>query len=153
MAGFLEMRKNIQLCTNALRLEEMLDWFTNPRLTWVIHLDGMREIHDYVCDYPGLLGDCDRRDQGGPCGRVPRHDEHDDFGVTEVDDVIEMMGYLTNEVGIDGMLVAPGYQYSQIDLNRYIAPSIEEKFCAFAPPCERAFLLAREPGLPGLPDG
>ena len=26
-----------------------------------------------------------------------------------------MMGYLTNEVGIDGMLIAPGYQYSQID--------------------------------------
>ena len=27
------------------------------------------------------------------------------------------MAYLTNEVGIDGMLVAPGYQYSQIDPN------------------------------------
>ena len=26
-----------------------------------------------------------------------------------------MMGYLTDDVGIDGMLVAPGYQYSQID--------------------------------------
>ena len=26
-----------------------------------------------------------------------------------------MMGYMTNEVGIDGMLIAPGYQYSQID--------------------------------------
>jgi hypothetical protein len=26
-----------------------------------------------------------------------------------------MMRYLTDEVGIDGMLVAPGYQYSQID--------------------------------------
>ena len=39
------------------------------------------------------------------------------FKETEVDDVIQMMEYLTNEVGIDGMLVAPGYQYSQIDLN------------------------------------
>ena len=29
--------------------------------------------------------------------------------------MIEMMRYLTDEVGIDGMLVAPGYQYSQID--------------------------------------
>ena len=29
--------------------------------------------------------------------------------------MIEMMGYLTNDVGIDGMLIAPGYQYSQID--------------------------------------
>ena len=26
-----------------------------------------------------------------------------------------MMGYLTKEIGIDGMLISPGYQYSQID--------------------------------------
>src|SRR5919108_730365 len=37
------------------------------------------------------------------------------FKETSVDDVLEMMHYLTNEVGIDGMLIAPGYQYSQID--------------------------------------
>ena len=80
VAGFLEMRKNIQLCTNALRLEEMLDRFTpNPRLTWVVHLDGMREIHDYICDYPGLWEIAIARDQGGACGRLPRHDEHDDL--------------------------------------------------------------------------
>jgi len=23
-------------------------------MTFVVHLDGMREIHDYICDYPGL---------------------------------------------------------------------------------------------------
>ena len=55
VAGMLEMRKNIDLCTNALKLEEYLDVFKpDPRLTFVVHLDGMREIHDYVCDYPGL---------------------------------------------------------------------------------------------------
>ena len=55
VAGMLELRKNIDLCTNALKLEEYLDVFKpDPRLTFVVHLDGMREIHDYVCDYPGL---------------------------------------------------------------------------------------------------
>ena len=40
-----------------------------------------------------------------------------------------MMGYLTNEVGIDGMLVAPGYQYSQIDPNLTMTRAEhEEKF-------------------------
>src|SRR4029450_13913724 len=53
--GFLELNKNIELCTNALRLEQFLDVFTpSKRLTFVVHLDGMREIHDYICDYPGL---------------------------------------------------------------------------------------------------
>src|SRR6266571_5069026 len=55
VAGMLEMKKNIELCTNALRLQDFLDVFEpDLRLTFVVHLDGMREIHDYVCDYPGL---------------------------------------------------------------------------------------------------
>ena len=54
-AGMIEMGKTVELCTNALRLEQCLDWFEpSPRMTFVVHLDGMREIHDYVCDYPGL---------------------------------------------------------------------------------------------------
>ena len=55
VAGFVEMKRNVQLCTNALRLVDMLDRFEpDPRLTFVVHLDGMQEIHDYICDYPGL---------------------------------------------------------------------------------------------------
>jgi hopanoid biosynthesis associated radical SAM protein HpnH len=116
VAGFLEMKRNIQLCTNALRLVEMLDRFEpNPRLTFVIHLDGMEQIHDYITDYPGLWQiaiDAIKaaRENGF---RVTTNTTL--FKETDVNDVIEMMGYLTNEVGIDGMLVAPGYQYSQID--------------------------------------
>jgi hopanoid biosynthesis associated radical SAM protein HpnH len=115
-AGFLEMKRNIQLCTNALRLVEMLDRFEpNPRLTFVVHLDGMEQIHDYITDYPGLWQiaiDAIKaaRENGF---RVTTNTTL--FKETDVEDVIQMMDYLTNEVGIDGMLVAPGYQYSQID--------------------------------------
>ena len=43
--------------------------------------------------------------------------------------MIQMMGYLTDEIGIDGMLVAPGYQYSQIDPNLTMTRAEhEEKF-------------------------
>ena len=74
------MKRNIQLCTNALRLVDMLDRFEpNPRLTFVVHLDGMQEIHDYICDYPGLwdvaVDAISERARGG----LPRHDEHDDL--------------------------------------------------------------------------
>ena len=116
VAGFLELNKTIELCTNALRLEQFLEVFTpNKRLTFVVHLDGMREIHDYICDYPGLWDiavDAIRqaRERGF---RVTTNTTI--FKETEPDEVIQMMAYLTDEVGIDGMLVAPGYQYSQID--------------------------------------
>jgi hopanoid biosynthesis associated radical SAM protein HpnH len=118
VGGYLEMRRNIQLCTNALRLEEMLDKFQpNPRLTWVVHLDGMREIHDYICDYPGLWDVAISAIKAARSAGFRVSTNTTVFKETEVDDVITMMGYLTNEVGIDGMLVAPGYQYSQIDPN------------------------------------
>jgi hopanoid biosynthesis associated radical SAM protein HpnH len=75
----------------------------------------MREIHDYICDYPGLWDVAvnaitEARRAGF---RVTTNTTI--FKETSVEDVIEMMGYLTNEVGIDGMLIAPGYQYSSID--------------------------------------
>ena len=132
VAGFLEMRKNIQLCTNALRLEEMLDRFKpNPRLTWVVHLDGMRDIHDYICDYPGLWDVAISAIKTARAAGFRVTTNTTTFKETEVDDVIEMMGYLTNEVGIDGMLVAPGYQYSQIDPNLTMTRAEhEEKFRA-----------------------
>ena len=115
VAGMLELGKNIDLCTNALRLEQYLDAFEpSHRLTFVVHLDGMREIHDYICDYPGLWDVAvDAIKNAREAGfRVATNTTI--FKETSIEDVIEMMGYLT-DVGIDGMLIAPGYQYSQID--------------------------------------
>src|SRR5438094_9180924 len=48
VAGFLELRKNIDLCTNALRLEGFLAIFDpDPRLTFGVTLDGLRRAPDY----------------------------------------------------------------------------------------------------------
>ena len=116
VGGFLEMKRNVQLCTNALRLTDMLDRFEpNQRLTFVVHLDGMQEIHDYICDYPGLweIAVAAIREAREAGFRVTTNTTT--FKETDVNDVLEMMRFLTEEVGIDGMLVAPGYQYSQID--------------------------------------
>ena len=116
VAGMIEMGKTVELCTNALRLEQCLDLFEpSPRLTFVVHLDGMREIHDYVCDYPGLWDIAVDAIKNARARGFRVTTNTTIFKETEVDDVIEMMRYLTDEVGIDGMLVAPGYQYSQID--------------------------------------
>src|SRR5262249_3146152 len=115
-AGMLELSKTSERCTNALRLDQSLAAFEpGPRLTFVVHLDGMREIHDYITDYPGLWDIAiDAIKTARAAGfRVTTNTTI--FKETSVDDVIEMMGFLTNEVGIDGMLIAPGYQYSQID--------------------------------------
>jgi hopanoid biosynthesis associated radical SAM protein HpnH len=114
----LEMQKNIELCTNALKLQEFLEVFEpNPRLTFVVHLDGMREIHDYICDYAGLWDTAVDAIKAGRAAGYRVTTNTTIFKETKVEDVLEMMNYLTNDIGIDGMLVAPGYQYSQIDPN------------------------------------
>jgi hopanoid biosynthesis associated radical SAM protein HpnH len=116
VAGMLELRKNIELCTNALKLQEFLDVFEpDPRLTFVVHLDGMQEIHDYVCDYPGLWEVAIESIKAARAAGFRVTTNTTIFKETKVEDVIEMMAYLTKIVGIDGMLIAPGYQYSQID--------------------------------------
>jgi hopanoid biosynthesis associated radical SAM protein HpnH len=116
VAGFMEMKRNVQLCTNALRLVDMLDCFEpNPRLTFVVHLDGMKEIHDYICDYPGLWEIAVGAIKGAREAGFRVTTNTTIFKETEVADVLAMMDFLTNEIGIDGMLIAPGYQYSQID--------------------------------------
>ena len=51
----------------------------DPRLTFVVHLDGMREIHDYICDYPGLWDVAVDAIQQAREARLPGHDEHDDL--------------------------------------------------------------------------
>src|SRR5206468_3608495 len=105
VAGFLESKKNIELCTNALRLADYVDVFKpDPRLTFVVHLDGMREIHDYICDYAGLWDIAvDAMRKAREAGfRVTSNTTI--FKESSVEDVIEMMGFLTNEIGIDGML-------------------------------------------------
>jgi hopanoid biosynthesis associated radical SAM protein HpnH len=114
--GLLEQRKNIELCTNALRLEQVLDSFDpDSRLSFVVHLDGMREIHDYICDYPGLWDIAVDAIKSARAKGFRVQTNTTIFKETDVQDVVRMMDFLTNEVGIDGMLIAPGYQYSQID--------------------------------------
>src|SRR5207244_3319392 len=114
VAGMLEMRKKIELCTNALKLEQYLEVFKpTQRLTFVVHLDGMREIHDYICDYPGLWDVAVDAIRAARAAGFRVQTNTTIFKETQVEDVVEMMGYLTTEVGIDGMLIAPGYQHCQ----------------------------------------
>ena len=112
------------------------------------------EIRDYICDYPGLWDVAvDAIKTAREAGfRVTTNTTI--FKETSIEDVIEMMEYLTSEIGIDGMLVAPGYQYSQIDPNLTMTRSEhEDKFGRSAWQSGRGLPLARQPGLPGLPNG
>src|SRR5437763_15433915 len=89
----------------------------NTRKTYVVLLAVMRENHDYSHASPGLLDLAVDAIKAARAAGYRVTTNTTIFKETKVEDVLQMMDYLTNDVGIDGMLVAPGYQYSQIDPN------------------------------------
>jgi len=53
--GYLERKKFVILCTNALLLKKKIDDYQpHPFFTWSIHLDGDKQMHDKAVDQTGV---------------------------------------------------------------------------------------------------
>ncbi len=113
VAGLVERKKYIYLCTNALLLKEKLHLFKPSKyLSFSVHMDGQREHHDFsVC----LEGGYDKAIEGireavAKGFRVTTNttlfDGADPNSVRAFFD--EMM-----QAGVESMMVAPGYTYEK----------------------------------------
>jgi len=113
VAGLVERKKYIYLCTNALLLKEKLHLFQPSKyLTFSVHMDGQREHHDFsVCREGGY----DLALEGIKAAlargfRVTTNttlfDGADPSSVRAFFD--EMM-----ELGVEGMMLSPGYSYDK----------------------------------------
>ena len=52
--GYIERKKLVILCTNALLLKKKIDEYEpSPFFTWSIHLDGDKQMHDHAVDLDG----------------------------------------------------------------------------------------------------
>src|SRR5579885_1100919 len=121
VAGLVERKKYIYLCTNALLLKQNIDLFKPSKyLTFSVHLDGQREHHDFsVC----LEGGYDKAVEGikealARGFRVTTNttlfDGADPKSVRAFFD--EMM-----KLGIEGMMLSPGYSYDKApDQNHFL---------------------------------
>ena len=108
-------RKYIYLCTNALLLKEKLEagWFTPSKyLTFSVHMDGQEEHHDFaVCregTYEKATAGIRLAVQMGfrVTTNTTLFEGADPNSVREFFD--EMM-----ELGVEGMMVSPGYAYEK----------------------------------------
>jgi len=111
--GFINKKKFVYLCTNALLLKNHMEEYSpSPYLTFSIHLDGNREHHDTsVC----LEGVFDK------CIEVIKLAKAKNFRVTinctlfqneTADEVAEFMN-MAMELGIEGVTISPGYSYER----------------------------------------
>ena len=113
VAGLVERKKYIYLCTNALLLKEKLGSFQPSKyLTFSVHLDGQREHHDFsVCREGGYEIAVEGIREAIARGfRVTTNttlfDGADPNSVRAHFD--EMM-----ELGVEGMMLSPGYSYDK----------------------------------------
>jgi hopanoid biosynthesis associated radical SAM protein HpnH len=113
VSGIVARKRYLYLCTNALKLEEMLPRFTPSKyLAFSVHLDGPQDVHDHAVCREGVY------DRAVAAIRAARKAG---FRVTTnstlftdadparyhkfFDDVMAL--------GVEGMMISPGYSYSK----------------------------------------
>jgi hopanoid biosynthesis associated radical SAM protein HpnH len=130
IAGILERKRHIYLCTNALLLDEKVFGIVPPnkRLTINVHLDGLQETHDYVCAKDGvydkalaMIRESKRRGYHTTTNTTI-------FKETSIDEVEELCRQLS-EIPVDGMLISPGYHYESVQNDIFLTrQDIQRKF-------------------------
>jgi hopanoid biosynthesis associated radical SAM protein HpnH len=128
--GMIERRRHIYLCTNALLMDESVFGKIDPhkRLTVNVHLDGMRETHDYVCAREGVFDQAIEAIKESK--RLGYHviTNTTVFRETSIEEIEELCAFLA-DLGIDGMLISPGYQYQSVDKDIFLTrQDTETKF-------------------------
>ncbi len=113
VAGLIERKKYIYLCTNALKLEECLPQFKPSKyLSFSIHMDGPREEHDAAVCREGVYDAAVRAIKTAVAAgfRVTTNttlfDHADPERFRQFFD--EMM-----DLGVEGMMLSPGYSYEK----------------------------------------
>jgi hopanoid biosynthesis associated radical SAM protein HpnH len=112
VAGLVERKKYVYLCTNAILLLRWLPKLTPSRyLTISVHLDGMRELHDAMVDREGVFekaveGIREAKQRGF---RVSTNTTV--FADSSPEDMRSLFNFLTDDLQVDGMMVSPGYDY------------------------------------------
>lgn len=113
VAGLVERKKYIYLCTNALLLAEQIDKFTPSKyLTFSIHMDGIEPNHDFAVCREGTYQKAIAAmklalDRGF---RVTTNTTlFEGANPAEVRQFFDDMA----DLGVEGMMLSPGYSYSK----------------------------------------
>jgi hopanoid biosynthesis associated radical SAM protein HpnH len=110
----LARKKIVLLCTNAVLLPKHLHRFTaHPDFAWMVHIDGLRERHDESVCKDGVFDQAvDAIKQAKAAGfRVMTNTTF--FTTDAPQDVIDVLDYLNDELGVDNMQISPGYAYEK----------------------------------------
>src|SRR5205085_4210413 len=130
--GLIDRGKYIICCTNAIKLDtKVFDVIPpHPQFFLMIHLDGMRETHDYVCNKGGVFDTAIAMIKEAKKRGYVTMVNTTVFKETEVSEV-EDMCKLVEDLRADGILLSPGYEYESVEKDIFLTrDQIHEKFRA-----------------------
>ncbi len=113
VAGLVQRKKFVYLCTNAILLQRMLPKFTpSVYLTFNVHLDGLEETHDRLVDRKGIFKKAIRAIKAAKARGFRVNTNTTVFDGESVDELHELFDQLM-EIGVDGLTISPGYAYEK----------------------------------------
>ena len=128
--GIIARKRHIYLCTNALLLDAKVFDRIPPhkRLTINVHLDGMRDTHDRVCAREGVFDKAIDMIRGAKARGYHVMTNTTVFKDTSLDEIEALCAFVSG-LGVDGMLVSPGYHYESVKSDIFLTrEEIQKKF-------------------------
>lgn len=111
--GLIARKKYIYLCTNAILLEKHLDKFTPSKyLSFSIHIDGLQPEHDEAVCRDGVFDVAVSAIRAAVSRGFRVTTNTTLFNNADSERVREMFDALM-ELGVEGMMVSPGYPYEK----------------------------------------
>jgi hopanoid biosynthesis associated radical SAM protein HpnH len=126
--GIIDRKRHIYLCTNGLKLaDNLFDRVPpNKRLTVNIHLDGLKATHDYVCNRDGVYDNAIEMIKQAKERGYHVTTNTTVFKETSVEEVEKLCETIT-ELGVDGILLSPGYQYESVSNDIFLTREDTQK--------------------------
>jgi hopanoid biosynthesis associated radical SAM protein HpnH len=113
VAGMVARKKFVYLCTNALLLEKRLDLFKpSPYLTFSIHLDGDKQMHDHSVCQSGVYERAVAAIRAARTKGFRVNVNCTLFDGVEPERAAAFFDDVT-ALGVDGITVSPGYAYER----------------------------------------
>jgi hopanoid biosynthesis associated radical SAM protein HpnH len=110
----LDRGKIVFLCTNAVLLPKHLHRFRPHRnFSWMVHIDGLRERHDASVCKDGVFDQAVAAIRQAQAAGFRVNTNTTFFNTDTPQDVIDVLDYLNDELGIDNMQISPGYAYEK----------------------------------------
>ncbi len=121
----LARRKIVFLCTNALLLPKHLQRFAPHRnFAWMVHIDGLRERHDASVCKDGVFDQAVAAIKQAQAAGFRVMTNTTFFDTDTPQDVIDVLDYLNDELGVDNMQISPGFAYEKApDQEHWLGPA------------------------------